>query len=221
MLVRWPDKTLVVPPRYMGSVGYYALISAYGKVAVEVNAPFDKRQKAVHRCEVADTHGRVQLTVPIANPYQKATNVADGSDAPWQRPLWKDVLVSGHSPWWHNHWVTLESAFGRTPYFEFYADDFAPLFTSEWVGRPVVELDLDLHRVLCRLLQIESELSENSELSEFSEGSEVSEPSLPYYQVRQAEQGFHAGLSAVDLLFNLGPEAPLHLRRLNRLIAAK
>ena len=36
----------------------------------------------------------------------------------------------------------------------------------------------------------------------------------PYYQVRQGQLGFIGGLSILDLLFNLGPEALLYLRSL-------
>jgi hypothetical protein len=37
---------------------------------------------------------------------------------------------------------------------------------------------------------------------------------LPYWQVRGAVQGFTPNLSVLDLIFNLGPEAPLYLQRL-------
>ena len=33
----------------------------------------------------------------------------------------------------------------------------------------------------------------------------------PHYQVRAAGLGFIPGLSVLDLIFNLGPEAPLYL----------
>ena len=36
----------------------------------------------------------------------------------------------------------------------------------------------------------------------------------PYFQVRAAALGFIHSLSILDLIFNLGPEAPLYLRSL-------
>ena len=36
---------------------------------------------------------------------------------------------------------------------------------------------------------------------------------LPYWQVRADRLGFIGGLSVLDLIFNLGPEAALHIRR--------
>ena len=35
----------------------------------------------------------------------------------------------------------------------------------------------------------------------------------PHYQVRAAGLGYIPGLSVLDLIFNLGPEAPLYLCR--------
>lgn len=36
----------------------------------------------------------------------------------------------------------------------------------------------------------------------------------PYWQVRGSIHGFMADLSVLDLIFNLGPEAPLYLKSL-------
>lgn len=36
----------------------------------------------------------------------------------------------------------------------------------------------------------------------------------PYYQVFEDRFGFTSNLSIIDLLFNLGPDAPAYLRRL-------
>lgn len=37
---------------------------------------------------------------------------------------------------------------------------------------------------------------------------------VPYYQVRALRHGFIPGLSAVDMLFNMGPESALILPRM-------
>ena len=84
--------------RYFGNIGYYARMAAYGHAVICADALFDKREKRVHRCDIADTHGAVSLTVPIAKPHGIA------------RARWSDVRLSGHGVWWHVHRVTLESA---------------------------------------------------------------------------------------------------------------
>lgn len=173
---------------------------------------YDKRMKEAHRCEIADKEGRTRLTASIGKPHGI------------QRATWSDVPLSPHNRWWHTHRVTLESAYGRTPFFEFYIDRFLPFLTDGVTERyPTLRaldeaIDTEIRRIL--LLPAASENSENSENSEPC-GHLVTDPEevaaafghLPYWQVRADRLGFIGGLSVLDLIFNLGPEAALHIRR--------
>lgn len=199
--------------RYYGSIAYYASMAAYGHAVIDADAIFDKRQKAVHRCDIADTHGPVQLTVPVSKPHGIA------------RARWSDVAVSGHGAWWHVHRVTLESAYGRSPFFEFYIDRFLPFLTKGVIDRyPTVAalnlaIDAEIRSILLLETAVSSSESYNSYHSYHSYNSSnsydrFSRAMPPYWQVRGASQGFIANLSILDLIFNLGPEAPLYLRSL-------
>lgn len=206
--------------RYYGSIAYYASMAAYGHAVIDADAIFDKRQKAVHRCDIADTHGPVQLTVPVSKPHGIA------------RARWSDVAVSGHGAWWHVHRVTLESAYGRSPFFEFYIDRFLPFLTKGVTERypTVASLNLAIDAEIRSILLLETAVTgsnspdnSNSYLSynsynsydRFSSAMALySRDMPPYWQVRGASQGFIANLSILDLIFNLGPEAPLYFRTL-------
>ncbi|MDE6126682.1 MAG: WbqC family protein, partial [Muribaculaceae bacterium] len=107
--------SVTLPPRYFGSVAYYALMAAYPEATIALGTLYDKRQKAVHRCDIADTHGPVSLTAAVGKPHGL------------RMARWADVPLSPHGRWWHIHRVTLESAYGRTPFFEYYADTILPL----------------------------------------------------------------------------------------------
>lgn len=197
------------PSRYLGTVGYYAALSAYKQVVIDSEARFDKRAKAVHRCRIADTHGEIQLTVPIEKPVSLT-----GAQ-------WKDILISGHGNWWHVHWETLQSAYGRTPFFEYYADDFAWLFSSDAVGLPVLEFNARLDHVLRALLGIETEVNYTADEAsgryvDFRRRVPEADNEIPYYQVRASRYGFMPDLSVIDLLFNVGPESPLVLTQISR-----
>lgn len=192
------------PSRYLGSIGYYAALSAFRHVAVDEAMKFDKRQKPVHRCRIADTHGEIMLTVPVEKPVSM-TNAR-----------WCDILVSGHGNWQHVHWVTLQSAYGRTPFFEYYADDFAAIYNSEVLGHPIVAFNRQLDSLLRRLFSIPAEVHYDApHLADIKADFRRHEPEfdaqVEYYQVRGAKHGFIPSLSAVDLLFNMGPESPLVL----------
>lgn len=183
-------------PRYFGSVSYW-LRRAEGAPVAD-NALFDKRQKEIHRYTIADVNGPLTLTLPIVKPHgiQYAT--------------WEDVRISDHNRWWDIHRVALESAYGRTPFFEFYIDRFLPFLSATTPEHfPSV---LALNRAL------EAEIASILLLPHPAEGQDCGarsdrEPKLsPYWQPRTDRLGFLPDLSILDLIFCLGPEAALHIR---------
>jgi len=203
-LVRFPDKEILLPLRYFGSVDYYAVMAAYGKARLSPNQRYDKRDKRVHRMDIHDVHGELSLTVPVCKP----TVAKDCT--------WSDIGISDHGSWWHVHRVALESAYGRTPFFEFYIDRFLPFFTHSEIRNfnSVADYDIAITGTICDILSIDSPaLTAGSQYS----GRPISEPMLPempYWQIRSNEFGFIPHLSILDLIFSLGPEATLYLRGL-------
>ena len=96
--------TVLLPPRLFGPVGWYAAMASGRRAVIDTAIRYDKRQKAVHRYDIADVRGPMQLTVPLGKPHG-----CQGT------PTWADAAVSTHDEWWLRHRVTLESAYGRTP----------------------------------------------------------------------------------------------------------
>lgn len=111
------DATVALPMKYFGSVPYYALMGRYRHVIIDDTARYDKRKKDTHRMDIADTHGVKSLTVPVSRP----DNVSGTLH-------WSDIAISRHGQWWHVVAETLASAYGRTPFFEFYIDRLRPFF---------------------------------------------------------------------------------------------
>ena len=210
-LVKFPDTTAILPPRYMGQVGYYAAMARYGHVVVDAALRYDKRQKDVHRCEIADTRGLLRLTVPLGKPH--------GCD---HAPTWNDAAVSTHDEWWRQHLVALESAYGRTPYFESLIDKFDGVLRSPeaWDAWPTaVDLDRLADGVVRSILGFDNDVrwADAREVADIPAAVDLRRadftlPSQPSYrQIRADRLGFHPNLSILDLIFNLGPEAPLYL----------
>lgn len=198
-----------MPPRFLAPASYYAAIAAAGSHSVVSSVRFNKRDKAVHRTLIADVHGELSLTVPVARPLNSMS------------ARWSDVRVSTHGSWWSPMMTSLESAYGRSPFFEFYIDRFAPFFKPRHADtcEPVTDLDIGLHNVVCDLLLIPHPVDApavGAEVVDFIGGDWPSMPLDPYYQVRGAELGFIGGLSIVDMLFNIGPEAAVAIRQVPR-----
>lgn len=195
-------------PRYFGSVDYWTRRAAGMPVAAD--ALFDKRRKEIHRYDIADVNGPLTLTLPIVKPHGIP------------RATWRDVRVSDHGQWWHVHRVSLESAYGRTPFFEFYIDRFLPFMSRETADRfpSVIDLNeaIDKEIEVLLLLPPSPTATPGSPVTASLPGKAVGCPSeardaiLPYWQPRQARFGFLPGLSILDLLFCLGPEAALWIR---------
>ncbi len=197
------ENITVMPPVLCGPVDHYLHVRQAKATAIDWQLRFDKRFKATHRFTIADTRGRLDLTVPIAKP-------------PTSQCRWGDIRLSDHGHWWDIHRIALESAYGRTPFFEFLIDPLLPLLTEGVVERYPLLRDLsDAWDSWIRsrlLLPSPLPLPARSESSAPSTTEPISLPS--YWQIREDKLGFIPGLSVLDLIFNLGPEAVLYLDRL-------
>lgn len=177
---------------------------ASGSCSMDWTGRFDKRDKGTHRFTIADTRGPLDLTVPIAKPHSS-------------RCRWDEVGISTHGAWWDVHRVALESAYGRTPYFEYYIDRFLPMLT--------VGVD-ERYPLLSSLATAWDDSIRDilglSDAADCTETARITPDTLadtatrltPYRQVRADRLGFTPGLSILDLIFNLGPEAQIYLNNL-------
>ncbi len=210
MPIRYPQARIALPLQYFGSLGYYARMAACGKAVVDDTVRYDKRFKSAHRCLIADTRGELRITVPVRKP-----------DHRHEGPLrWTDIAISDHGQWWQDADVSLASAYGRTPYYEFYVDRLRRFFsrTTPEEFDSVASLDRAVDRAVRAILGLSTEVVYASELTDdqpiFTDYSGSDPVDVEYYQVRQAKLGFMPGLSILDLIFNMGPEAAVVLHRM-------
>ncbi len=195
-LIICPDLTLTLPPAYCGSVRRYALMAAFGNTVIDVTRRFNKREKDTHRCLISGPNGVQRLTVPLEKP------------AEWHSTRLADVKVSTHGEWWNVHWGAICSAYGRTPFFEYYADELFPAFSGNIEA--LTELDALIDNFCRRALGLP--LPSRANDSEIIYRPEMEVADAAYYQIWADRYGFVPGLSALDLIFNMGPEAPLILK---------
>ena len=214
-LIKYNDTTLVLPPTLCGSIGYYSLMASHKNVVIDRYCRYDKRRKLMHRYDIADVNGRLTLTVPITKPRIGAT--------------WNDAGVSAHGGWWNIHKVALWSAYGRTPFFEYYIDELMPYLQPRDGVQPesLMDLNTGIDAIIRRIVGIESNVryeltAEEKELITNSDKSiidhrnsnfELEQP-IEYYQVRATQQGFIPNLTMLDLIFNMGPETPIVLKKI-------
>ena len=99
---------------YFGPVQWYQKLHRADIVQIEKWESFIK-QTYRNRCLIATTQGIQALTVPVVRN---------------ESPLIKDIRISDHGNWRHLHWNALQSAYGESPFFEYYQDDLLPFFTQ-------------------------------------------------------------------------------------------
>ena len=202
----------ILSSTYFGPVQWYQKLAGSDTVYLEQHDHFIK-QTYRNRCVIATTQGPQALTVPVESPQGLRIDKTE----------LKDVRISDHGAWRHLHWQALQSAYGESPFFEFYADDLRPFFEKRWDF--LFDFNLAITRKMCELLDIEPHI----ELTEaYAQGSDegtdyrdairpkhplpdASFTPRPYYQVYQQKFGFLPNLSILDLLFNEGNEAVLYL----------
>lgn len=192
--------TALLATTYFGPIQWYQKLYRYDDCEMERMERFQK-QTYRNRCVIATTNGTQTLTVPIQQ----------GSR------LIKDTRLSDHGNWRHLHWNALCSAYGESPFFEFYQDDIRPFFEKKWEF--LYDFNWEITQKMCELLEIQPRIrkTETYEKITFHDFREVIHPKHPlpdteftplrYYQVYERKHGFLPNLSILDLLFNMGNES--------------
>lgn len=169
---------------YLAPISYYAQLAECETHCIDADEPY-RKQTLRNRCYIASPNGPLALTVPVVK------------FVPYHTPM-RDIRISDHGNWRHLHWNALQSSYGRTPFFEFYADEFAPFYENRYEF--LIDFNQVLQEKVCELIDIGSLPSKE----ETRRGSS-------YYQLFSDRHGFMPDLSIVDLLFNMGPESIFYL----------
>ena len=128
---------------YFGPVQWYQKLNRH-RCIIEQHDNFVK-QTYRNRCVIASANGPQSLTVPIER--------YDG-----MKCAMRDIRISDHGNWRHLHWQALVSAYGETPFFEYYADDIRPFF-EEHRWKYLLDFNLDITHTLCSLLDVRPDLT--------------------------------------------------------------
>ena len=213
--------TTLLSTTYFGPVQWYQKLYRYEAVEIEQWESFQK-QTYRNRCLIATTNGVQALTVPVERS-------AESHLSPLTSQLFiKDIRISDHGNWRHLHWNALQSAYGESPFFEYYQDDIRLFFEKRWTF--LLDFNEEIRQKICELIDIQptvsltAEYSLTSHLSSLNSKKDyretirpkhyVPDPDFtpqPYYQVYQQKHGFLPNLSVLDLLFNMGPESIFYL----------
>ena len=205
-------KKICLSTAFLAPVEYYAKLFQYKQVEIEACDNYIK-QTYRNRCFIGATNGPLLLSLPVEKEPGKC--------------LTRDIRLSEHGNWRHQHWYSICSTYNSTPFFEFYEDEFAPFFEKKFDF--LFDYNEQLRELICNLLDIHPRISYTTEYiaPENYLGDDFRElihpkkdyhlvdheyRDVPYYQLFESKWGFQPNLSIIDLLFNMGPESILILK---------
>lgn len=187
---------IVVPSQYLPPISVLYMVKPYAELVIPEDEPFRKSTWR-NRCKIAGANGTVLLTIPVEGGRRTKKKM-------------KDVRIDYSQPWQRIHWTAILSAYGKSAYFIYYADQLKQCYLK----KPVFLIDLndDLLQTCFALLKIDKKISRVSE-SHLDKnnlpGIEklIAPAALPRYrQVFEERHGFIPDLSLIDLIFNAGPQ---------------
>ena len=184
-----------------------------------------RKQTYRNRCLIRTAQGMQPLTVPVIDG-NRTEKVAASA-----------IEIDYRQNWIHRHWRTLQTAYGNSPYFEYYADYFHDIY----VRKPALLFDLNLQllQLLLRCFRLPLPITLTTEYHAHypttqppssqsiidrrdwltpKTASHKPQPDTPAAStlVRPYPQvfgpGFEPGLSVLDLLFSQGPAAGAFLQ---------
>ena len=141
---------------YFGPVQWYQKLYRSEEVVIEQWENFQK-QTYRNRCLIATTQGILALTVPVERNSQLST---------LNSQLIKNVRISDHGNWRHLHWNAIISAYGESPFFEYYQDDIRPFFEKKWEF--LLDFNEAIREKMCELLDIQPKVNYSLEFKDYS-----------------------------------------------------
>lgn len=204
---------VILTSAYLAPVQYYTKLYAAPCVYEERHDHYVK-QTYRNRTVIAGPSGPLALTIPVEH---------DGTT----KPATCDIRISDHGNWRHLHWTALVSAYENSPYFYYYADEFRTFYEKKY--KYLVDFNDALRAKICALLDLAPAVRPTTAYADAAAlgatdlretirpkvdfSSDAAFTPAPYYQVFAHRYGFLPNLSMADLLFNMGPESRLVLRR--------
>ena len=198
------------------SVRCYAAALQAGTLVVDLDERRLPLRHSHHRYRIDGPNGVQTLTVPLV-----------GSTNNMMTPL-RDVLISEHGDWRRLHWGALYSAYGRSPYFDYVADDLYRVIYG--TQRHLHEFNAELHALIVDFMDLpittrylgKGEEADKTEADDLRGRIGMKKPdslsiaNVPYYQMWTATRGFCPDLSILDLMMNMGREGIFTLMEMTK-----
>ena len=195
----------LLPVSYLGPIEYYAFLIQKEDVLIESKEYFIK-QSIRNRCQIYGSNGLQTLSIPKERKSSSKTIISD-------------IKISNDDKWQKHHYNTIKSAYGSSPFFEYYIDDLQRFYLQKHDN--LFNFNLNITKKMLEYLKVEKDIKVTLDYIRNFKGYNLrdynftSKKITSYPQVFEEKHGFIPHLSLLDLLFNLGPETTEYLEKLS------
>jgi len=197
---------ILIHPTYFPSISHYVAMIKADMVTLEMEDNFQKQTNR-NRMYIYSPNGVQLLNIPVKHCLDR-------------HQKYKDVRIENDFGWQKNHFKSLEAAYRTSPFFEYFEDDFRPLFEKK--HEFLMDLNIETFELVNDALGIQFSIEKTTEyfheithLKDFrslANGKKDTTQIEEYTQVFNEKHGFLNNLSILDLLFNEGRYAVDYLK---------
>ena len=200
---------ILIHPSYFPSISHYIALIQADTVTFEMEDNFQKQTNR-NRMYIYSPNGIQLLNVPVKHSTEK-------------HQKFKDVRIENDFGWQKNHFKSLEAAYRTSPFFEYFEDDFRPLFEKK--HEFLMDLNLEIFELVNdslginikaeKTIEIFHEVPNCNDFRHLINGKKDTTQIEEYTQVFNEKHRFINNLSILDLLFNEGRYAVDYLKNQN------
>ncbi len=198
------NSPLLLPAFYLPPVSYFHAIKKHPSetLLLEKYEHYAKQSYRT-RAKIATANGVLDLIVPIVHGRKERVAV-------------KDIRINYEHDWQRLHWMSLQTAYRSSAYFEYYEDDFRQFYNREHAF--LLDFNIAQLQLILKCLKLNKTIAYTDAYASAPTDVDLREAIHPkqgnfwpaqaaYYQVFEERHGFLPDLSVVDLLFNQGPQS--------------
>lgn len=198
---------IVIHPSYFPSISHFVAIANADKVTFEMDDNYQKQTNR-NRMLIYSPNGIQLLNIPIKHSKEAHQKT-------------KDVKLETAFDWQKQHFKSLEAAYRTSPFFEYFEDEFLPIFQKKHTF--LLDLNLQTMELVSKCLRLDftydetteyfHQITDKTDLRPLINGKKDTSSFDSYTQVFGDKHGYLNNLSILDLLFNEGRYALDYLKK--------
>ena len=197
---------LLTPTSYFAPLAHWAEAIHLGQWQWEAEENYQKGGFR-NRCQIAGPNRVELLSIPLVKGKHQSTPI-------------REVAISYQTDWVRHHRLSIQTAYGRAPFYEFYAEEIFALLEKK--PRLLWELNWSLQQQMMAFLQLSFPFTATEQFIPVYEEAvqdlrgrkaKSTFEIQAYPQLFQDRFGFQSEVSILDLLFCQGPAAGAYLRK--------